>query len=214
MLSIQGLLHVALCTLGESTEAAPAATGYAAKNARNGVTLDELYESAGHLLRRASQINTALFMSACAEFDLTTVQFAALVAISEVPGVDVTRLSSLIAFDRSTLGGVVERLEAKGLVVRAPDKNDRRIKLLYVTPSGVAMIRASQENAMGVTDELLKPLTTADRKALTRILKIVVHLNGENLPASIRETSDVPAARSVPAKARPSRVPPRLRRGA
>ena len=53
--------------------------------------------------------------------------YAAMAAICENPGIDVTRLSSLIAFDRSTLGSVLERLEARKLVERYPSPEDKRI---------------------------------------------------------------------------------------
>ena len=76
----------------------------------------------GHLIRRAQQIAVAIFMEECAAYDLTPVQYAALVAIRENPGTDATRLSSLIALDRSTLGNVLERLEARKLVTVACSK--------------------------------------------------------------------------------------------
>ncbi len=78
--------------------------------------MDDFHDMPGHLIRRAHQISTAQFAEECAGFDLTSVQYAALVAIKANPDVDATRLSALIAFDRSTIGGVLERLEAKGFV--------------------------------------------------------------------------------------------------
>ena len=83
--------------------------------------MDSLCDMPGHLIRRAHQISTALFAEECAGFDLTPVQYAALVAIKANPEVDATRLSALIAFDRSTIGGVLERLEAKGWVALLGD---------------------------------------------------------------------------------------------
>ena len=60
--------------------------------------MNDLYTKPGHLIRRAHQISSALFAEECGAFDLTSVQYAALVAIRTNPGVDATRLSSLIAF--------------------------------------------------------------------------------------------------------------------
>lgn len=173
------------------------------------LSLDEIYATAGHLFRRASQINTALHMSICAGLDLTPVQFIALTAIAEVPGVDVTRLSSLIAFDRSTLGGVVERLESKGLIVRASDKVDRRVKLLYATPSATDLLEATAAEVRQAADAILKPLAPADRKTLLRIMQELVQGNSENLPASIREAQDAPA--DTPVRHRAPRAASRLR---
>ena len=104
--------------------------------------MESLYEMPGHLIRRAHQISTAIFAEECAEFDLTSVQYAALVAIKANPDVDATRLSALIAFDRSTIGDVLERLEAKGSIRRTPSPKDRRVKLLRLTLDGDRLLRS------------------------------------------------------------------------
>ena len=75
--------------------------------------MDAVYTAPGYLFRRMQQIAVALFVEECKAFDLTPVQYAALVAIHTHPGIDATRLSAVIAFDRSTLGSVIERLQAK-----------------------------------------------------------------------------------------------------
>src|SRR5436853_6573554 len=85
---------------------------------RNKLTMDAVYTKPGYLFRRMQQIAVAIFMEECRAFDLTPVQYAALVAIQTHPGIDATRLSAVIAFDRSTLGSVIERIEAKGLIER------------------------------------------------------------------------------------------------
>lgn len=69
--------------------------------------------------------------------NLTSIQFAALVAINDSPGLDATRLAALIDYDRPTMTGVIDRLEAKGLVMREVDPNDRRARLLFLTPERI-----------------------------------------------------------------------------
>jgi DNA-binding MarR family transcriptional regulator len=69
------------------------------------------------------------------------VQYACLKALKSNPGVDATRLSALIAFDRSTIGNVLERLERKGLIQRFPSADDKRIKLLKLDPQGRLLLR-------------------------------------------------------------------------
>ncbi len=132
--------------------------------------MDSLYDMPGHLIRRAQQISTALFAEECAEFDLTSVQYAALVAIKAHPDVDATRLSALIAFDRSTLGSVLERLEAKGWVLRSPSTADKRVKLLRLTLEGDRLLRQVEPAVCRVQQRLLEPLTPADRGAMLRLL--------------------------------------------
>ncbi|MDG9697934.1 MarR family transcriptional regulator, partial [Streptomyces sp. DH17] len=96
------------------------------------ITIDAVYAAPGYLFRRMQQIAVAIFMEECKAFDLTPVQYAALIAIHTHPGIDATRLSAVIAFDRSTLGSVIERLQAKDYIERKPAPEDKRIKLLYL----------------------------------------------------------------------------------
>src|SRR6202007_1190418 len=100
------------------------------------ITMDAVYIAPGYLCRRMQQIAVAIFIEECKAFDLTPVQYAALIAIRTHPGIDATRLSAVIAFDRSTLGSVIERMEAKGYVERRPAPEDKRVKLLYLTKAG------------------------------------------------------------------------------
>src|SRR5580765_1120721 len=105
------------------------------------ITMDAVYIAPGYLCRRMQQIAVSIFMEECKAFDLTPVQYAAMVAIHTHPGIDATRLSAVIAFDRSTLGSVIERLQIKSLIERRPAPDDKRVKLLYLTKSGVALLR-------------------------------------------------------------------------
>src|SRR6195256_2995955 len=104
------------------------------------VTMDAVYTAPGYLFRRMQQIAVSIFVEECKAHDLTPVQFAALVAIHTHPGIDATRLSAVIAFDRSTLGNVIERLQTKNYVERKPAREDKRIKLLYLTKGGEALL--------------------------------------------------------------------------
>src|SRR6201984_503498 len=104
-------------------------------------TMDAVYTKPGYLFRRMQQIAVAIFVEECRDFDVTPVQYAALVAIQNHPGIDATRLSAVIAFDRSTLGSVIERLEAKGYIEREPASDDKRVKLLYLTRSGAKLLQ-------------------------------------------------------------------------
>ncbi|MFX5968737.1 hypothetical protein ABTE68_20235, partial [Acinetobacter baumannii] len=86
------------------------------------------------------------------------------------PGIDATRLSAVIAFDRSTLGSVIERLEAKAYVERKPAVEDKRIKLLYLTRPGTALLREIIPAVERAQARMLEPLKPADRKTLMGLL--------------------------------------------
>jgi MarR family transcriptional regulator, lower aerobic nicotinate degradation pathway regulator len=143
------------------------------------ITMDAVYAAPGYLFRRMQQIAVAIFVEECKAYDLTPVQYAALVAIHTHPGIDATRLSAVIAFDRSTLGNVIERLETKSFVERKPAREDRRVKLLYLTKPGAALLREIVRSVERAQARMLQPLKPADRKTLLALLTQLVDLNNE-----------------------------------
>ena len=148
-------------------------------NKSEAVTMDSVYTKPGYLFRRMQQIAVAIFVEECRAYDLTPVQFAALVAIHTHPGIDATRLSAVIAFDRSTLGNVIERLEAKAYIERKPSREDKRVKLVYPTESGVALLADIMPAVDRAQARILEPLKPADRQTLMALLTQLVDLNNE-----------------------------------
>ena len=143
------------------------------------ISMDAVYTKPGYLFRRMQQIAVAIFVEECKAFDLTPVQYAALVAIHSHPGIDATRLSAVIAFDRSTLGSVIERLEAKQLIQRKPGSGDKRVKLLYLTSAGTALLGDILPSVDRAQARMLQPLKPADRKTLLALMTQLVDLNNE-----------------------------------
>jgi DNA-binding MarR family transcriptional regulator len=148
-------------------------------NKSEAVTMDSVYTKPGYLFRRMQQIAVAIFVEECRAYDLTPVQFAALVAIHTHPGIDATRLSAVIAFDRSTLGNVIERLEAKAYIERKPSREDKRVKLVYPTESGAALLGDIMPAVDRAQARILEPLKPADRQTLMALLTQLVDLNNE-----------------------------------
>jgi DNA-binding MarR family transcriptional regulator len=143
------------------------------------LTMDAVYTKPGYLFRRMQQIAVSIFVEECRAFELTPVQYAALVAIQTHPGIDATRLSAVIAFDRSTLGSVIERLEAKGYIERKPAREDKRVKLLTLKRSGATLLRNIMPTVDRAQARMLAPLKPADRKTLLVLLAQLVDLNNE-----------------------------------
>jgi DNA-binding MarR family transcriptional regulator len=140
----------------------------------------------GHLIRRLQQIAFALFLDQAKAFDFTPVQYAALYAVNNNPGIDQTALCNAVALDRSTIGDVVGRLEKKGLITRRNGSADRRTKSLHITVAGRRLL-LDIEPAVEATQRLiLAPLKPSQRSAFMRMLKHLVHLNNEHSRAPLR----------------------------
>lgn len=140
-----------------------------------------IYSMPGHLIRRMHQASQAIFDSAIAEagFDLTPVQFAALTVIAARPGLDQATLASAIAFDRPTTGGVIDRLEAKGLVRREIAKGDRRSRRLHLQPAGRQVLEGATPVVEHVQESMLIGLSAAEQATLLRLLGKALKAVGE-----------------------------------
>src|ERR1700689_4455284 len=140
------------------------------------ITMDAVYTAPGFLFRRMRQVAVAIFVEECRAHALTPVQYAGLVAIRTHPGIDATRLSAVIAFDRSTLGSVIERLEAKHYIERKPAREDKRVKLLHLTREGATLLRDIVPSVDRAQARMLQPLKPADRKTLLALMTQLVDL--------------------------------------
>jgi MarR family transcriptional regulator, lower aerobic nicotinate degradation pathway regulator len=132
--------------------------------------MDAIYAMPGHLIRRAHQVSTALFAEECGKVGLTSVQFAALYAVRASGELDATRLAEQIAFDRATIGDVLDRLQAKGWIARAGSRDDRRVKLIRLTAKGAALLKRVEPAVARVQERLLAPLSPAEHAQFLALL--------------------------------------------
>ncbi len=134
----------------------------------------DIQNAVGHQIRRAQQLAVAIFMDETQGFDITPVQFAILTTLLAEPGEDQITLAGKVAFDAATSGSVVSRLEAKGLIRREPDANDKRRKLLWVTREGEAVAQ-QMKRAVGKSQaRILSPLTVPEREQFSALLAKLV----------------------------------------
>lgn len=125
----------------------------------------------GHLIRRLHQISTHVFMTRTREagFDLTPVQFAALDAIRESPGIDQAGLADAVAKDRATIGAVADRLEQKGLVSRKVNAKDKRARILSLTDEGEALVLALKPLVVQLQADILPGLDDTEYKLFVEL---------------------------------------------
>jgi MarR family transcriptional regulator, temperature-dependent positive regulator of motility len=147
-------------------------------------------EMPGHLARRFQQIAVAVFLAEVedAGFDLTPVQYAALSAIKANPGIDQVTLAGLIAYDRTTITGVVDRLVQKDLLVRNPSSRDRRARELQITDAGKRTLRGITPAVEAAQRSMLRGLTEKESADLMRLLRKAIAAGNELSRAPLRDT--------------------------
>lgn len=134
----------------------------------------------GHDIRRLHQIAVALFMQETESFGITPVQFAALQAVHNVPGTDQRTLARTIGFDTSTIAGVIDRLEARGLTLRSASAQDRRVRLLTLTEAGQQLLADVTPSMLRAQERILAPLPEQERGEFMRMLGVLIASRNES----------------------------------
>jgi DNA-binding MarR family transcriptional regulator len=129
------------------------------------------------LARRLQQICAAAMAQCLAEEDLTPLQYAAFPFLREEPGLDQAGLAVRIGIDRTNVGLLIDHLEARGFVERRLDSNDRRVRRLHLTPRGIRFHDRFRPIAIGVQQQILACLTTAEKESFFALLVRVIQAN-------------------------------------
>ena len=150
--------------------------------------MTDAHDMPGHLARRFQQIAVAVFLAEveAAGHDLTPVQYAALAAIGTNHGVDQVTLAGLIAYDRTTITGVVDRLVQKGLVARRESSRDRRARELKITDTGRRTLRSITPAVEAAQRIMLRGLTDKEAKEFMRLLQKATAAGNELSRAPLR----------------------------
>jgi DNA-binding MarR family transcriptional regulator len=91
-------------------------------------------------------------------YDLSTPQYAILFHASR-EGVPLSHICAEMLSDNSNLTRLVDRLEARGLVRRAPDPHDRRVSLVQRTDEGEALINELRPRHRDIVEQRMSHLS-------------------------------------------------------
>jgi|TARA_R110002072_G_scaffold76158_5_gene178930 DNA-binding MarR family transcriptional regulator len=145
----------------------PISTPEPRSGATDPVVLDE---QVAHLLRRAHQRASSVFLHILSERKLTPTQFFAMARLYEMGQLSQNHLGRLSAMDPATIQGVIQRLTERGFVHRMPDPTDRRRMVLKLSSEGEQLVIRLLEGARQVNDALLDPLSGEERETFIRLL--------------------------------------------
>jgi DNA-binding MarR family transcriptional regulator len=111
--------------------------------------------------------------SSDAEFDLSPVQCHVLHLIEPERPLPMGRLAETLSCDASNVTGLIDRLESRGLVERRPSAEDRRMKVLHLTPAGLRL-RAQMLRRMAGRSLPFSRLSLDQQRTLVRLLEVLV----------------------------------------
>ena len=102
---------------------------------------------------------------------LTRSQWRVVAYVSRTPGVSQTELAESIECSRMAITSLLDRMQAKGLVERREVENDRRVRAVFLTDKGSALVRRMNKTAVRVLEQVFAGTTQRDRQQLHELLE-------------------------------------------
>jgi MarR family transcriptional regulator, lower aerobic nicotinate degradation pathway regulator len=135
-----------------------------------------LMEKPSWLISEVSLLAHRLLTEKLATVGSRGYHYRLLAALQEFGPASQAMLGRRTAMDRSDVVAAVNELASRGLADRSPDPADGRRNVITITPAGTAHLRRLEKLLAEIQDELLAPLSPADRRQLTRLLtRILEH---------------------------------------
>lgn len=113
---------------------------------------------------------------------LTMPQYALLNLLSQ-GSVPMGDLSTRLHVTKPAVTNLVDRLETSGFLRRADQKNDRRVKLIEISPKGKKLVRDMQSTILGFLLRTLGDFSSNERSVITRFYEML----SKNLDANLQE---------------------------
>lgn len=118
-----------------------------------------------------------------ASLDLSLAQHEVLVGIAQRPGATQNQISRRLFVVKSNVSALIAKLEARGLVRREASAEDSRVKRLFLTEAGDALVRESFRLQTEVVNAMMAPLTPeeieATRDVMERVGRALDALDGD-----------------------------------
>jgi DNA-binding MarR family transcriptional regulator len=131
----------------------------------------DIENSLGFLLAKSYQRAYALFKAPLEKYRLTPKQFSLLAFLWKQDGLSQVELSEKCQIDRTTIGGLIDRLQKQGFVHREANPEDRRAFQIHLTDRGRALEKELLPIALKVTETFTAELSPSETDALGQLLK-------------------------------------------
>lgn len=137
-----------------------------------------LWELPTWLLNHVAGSGNRLVLAELGEPGLRT-QYTVLAGLAELGPSSQAELVRRIAIDRSDMVALLNRLEAEGLALRAPDPEDGRRNRITITAQGSRALKRLDARIRAAQATLLEPLAPAEREQLIELLqRLLEHHEG------------------------------------
>lgn len=131
----------------------------------------ELNECINFLLTKAQHTVFQYLKSELAQFDVTPVQYGILKCLWDKDGQTPKQIAEVLSLDGSTITGILDRMENKGLVIRIANKEDRRTLKVEVTNQGFLLRVQIEKIIEEVNKKVMIKFSSEEQNQLKQFLK-------------------------------------------
>lgn len=128
----------------------------------------------GYLFKHAGLLMSELNDAVLAPFGIEPRALGILIVIDSFEPASQQQVAERIGIDRTTMVAMLDTLEAKGLLSRRPDAEDRRRNVVELTPAGHDILSRAVAASDTAEAELLAPLSPEEATQLRDLLARVV----------------------------------------
>lgn len=143
-------------------------------------------ESLGFLMHDATRLIRRRFEARAAELGLTSAQWRLVVHLMRRGPLPQARLAELLEIEPISVSRLVDRMQEAGWVIREPDPNDRRIRIVQVTEKTRATVAEAKDIADAIYADALAGLPEGTQELLITYLRHII----SNLSSTIETDHD------------------------
>lgn len=133
----------------------------------------ELTESWGYALGKITQSMSDSFCTHLAKYDINARDYGVLSIVRSNPGVTQKKIGELMSVDRTTMVQLIDALEAKGLLTRSSNPQDRRQNLITATDKGADILDDMWDVLKDGEQQTVKTLPGYQKKAILDIARLL-----------------------------------------
>jgi DNA-binding MarR family transcriptional regulator len=123
-----------------------------------------------YLFKHADRRLAELHAESLASFNIHVRDLGVLLVIDRSEPASQQQIADRMGVDRTTMVAIIDSLEAKGIIARRPDVEDRRRNVIELTPAGQDILRQATAASDAAEAKLLAPLSTKDAQQLRRLI--------------------------------------------
>lgn len=107
------------------------------------------------------------------DLPITPQDIRILMAIDDQTSISISNLVASTFRDKSQLTRKIQTFEKRNLVVRKTSKNDQRVSIISLTPTGQDLVKQMKQTLYTVLDNIFEPLSDEEKKSFAAVLRKV-----------------------------------------